>query len=224
MNTKAPSWSAILFAPPRTYAAQPVGLKTGDRVYHALRGDTYHRTAPAEAETARADAVTSAGSAASVLFDALRQVTVKRGDVLAMQAQPGDYYWKLSRRFAKEEAVGTYAKELIAQNGGNSLVKAGQLLNLPVTENSAYTLELAIAVQKSVQLRALFGEPTPQLDWGSAEMSEGPMETFLISFKEAKSDARRRFVVVDDLSGLYPGQFKVFTEEEARRLFPELGL
>ncbi|MNR80206.1 hypothetical protein D3C72_109240 [compost metagenome] len=211
MNASAPRWSAILFEPTRTYSAQPVGLKTGDRVYQALPTDSYKPAKPAAA---------AADASAPVMATEIRQVTVKRGDVLALKAQQGDYYWKIARHFAKDEAVGTYAKELMARNGGSSVVKAGQLLNLPVTASSDYELELAIAVQKVVQLRSLFGERTPELDWGSAEVSAGPVDSFWVSFKEAGSEKRQRFMVSDDLSGLFPGRYTVLSEKEARVYFP----
>ena len=212
MNATAPRWSAILFEPSRTYSAQPVGVKTGDRVYQALPVDSFVKLT--EAATAPAEA------AAPVMTTEIRHVTVKPGDVLALKAQQGDYYWKIARRFAKDDAVGAYAKDLISRNGGSTLVKPGQLLNLPVTANSDYELELAIAVQKVVQLRSLFGEPTPQLDWGSAEVAPGPVDSFWVSFQETASQKRQRFMVSDDLSGLYPGRYSVITEREARQYFP----
>ncbi|MNT34299.1 hypothetical protein D3C72_1702720 [compost metagenome] len=154
------------------------------------------------------------------MANAIRHVTVKPGDVLALKAQQGDYYWKFARQFAKDDAVGAYAKDLMARNGGSSVVKPGQLLNLPVSENSDYELSLAIAVQKVVQLRALFGEPAPQLDWGSAVVTPGPVDSYWVSFKEAGSQNRQRFMVSDDLSGLYPGRYTVISEREARQYFP----
>ncbi len=214
MKATAPHWSAILFEPTRTYSAQPANLSTGDRVYQALPVDSFIKSAP------KAEATAPVEAAAPVMADAIRQVTVKPGDVLALKAQQGDYYWKIARRFAKDDAVGAYAKDLMARNGGSSLVKTGQLLNLPVTANSDYELELAIAVQKVVQLRSLFGESTPQLDWGSAEVTPGPVDSFWVSFKEANTDKRQRFMVSDDLSGLYPGRYTVISEREARQYFP----
>jgi LysM repeat protein len=212
MNATAPRWSAILFEPTRTYSAQPIGVKTGDRVYQALPVDSFVKSAKA--------ATVAAEAAAPVMATEIRHVTVKPGDVLALKAQQGDYYWKIARRFAKDDAVGAYAKDLIARNGGSSLVKTGQLLNLPVTANSDYELEMAIAVQKVVQLRSLFGEPTPQLDWGSVEVAPGPVDSFWVSFQETSSQKRQRFMVSDDLSGLYPGRYSVITEPEARQYFP----
>ncbi len=218
MNATAPRWSAILFEPTRTYSAQPVGLSTGDRVYRALPVDSFVKSSGKATATAPTEAATEA--AAPVMTTEIRQVTVKPGDVLAVKAQQGDYYWKIARRFAKGDAVGAYAKDLISRNGGSTLVKPGQLLNLPVSANSGYELELAIAVQKVVQLRSLFGEPTPQLDWGSIEVSAGPVDSFWVSFQETGSQKRQRFMVSDDLSGLYPGRYSVMTEREARRYFP----
>ena len=215
----APLWSAILFPAARTYSAQPVGLKTGDRVYQALPVDTFRKTT----ETVTPEVSESA----PVMATEIRQVTVKPGDVLAMKAQPGDYYWKIARRFAKESTIGAYAKDLIARNGGSSVVKAGQLLNLPVTGNSDYELELAIAVQKVVQLRSLFGQAAPQLDWGSAEVTPGPVDSYWVSFREAggaggagSAEKRQRFMVSEDLSGLHPGRYSVLTEREALKYFP----
>lgn len=213
MNATAPRWSAILFEPTRTYSAQPAGVKTGDRVYQALPVDSFK-------PSTKVTAPTPVESSAPVMTNEIRQVTVKPGDVLALKAQQGDYYWKIARRFAKEDAVGGYAKDLIARNGGSSLVKTGQLLNLPVTANASYELELAIAVQKVVQLRSLFGEQTPELDWGSAEVTPGPVDSFWVSFKETGSEKRQRFMVSDDLSGLYPGRYTVMKEKEVRQYFP----
>lgn len=218
MNATAPRWSAILFEPTRTYSAQPVNVATGDRVYQALPVDSF-KSSPKSRPSAP-QAAPPVESSAPVMTHEIRQVTVKPGDVLALKAMPGDYYWKISRRFAKDDAVGAYAKDLIARNGGSSTVKAGQLLNLPVTANSDYELELAIAVQKVVQLRSLFGERTPELDWGSAEVSPGPVDSFWVSFREASSAKQVRFMVADDLSGLFPGRYTVISEKEARQYFP----
>jgi len=219
MNATAPRWSAILFEATRTYSAQPVNVPTGDRVYQALPVDSFKPSLTSSRPAAPQKAVPAEASA-PVMTHEIRQVTVKPGDVLALKARQGDYYWKISRHFAKDDAVGAYAKDLIARNGGNSAVKVGQLLNLPVTENSSYELELAIAVQKVVQLRSLFGERTPELDWGSAEVSPGPVDSFWVSFKEASSEKRLSFMVADDLSGLFPGRYTVISEKEARQYFP----
>ncbi len=214
MNATAPRWSAILFGPTRTYSAQPVGLSTGDRAYQALPADSLVKSVGKAAPAAKVEA------SAPVMATEIRQVTVKAGDVLALKAQQGDYYWKIARHYAKDDAVGAYAKDLIARNGGNSMVKTGQLLNLPVNANSDYELELAIAVQKVVQLRSLFGEQTPELDWGSVEVTPGPVDSFWVSFRETGSEKRRRFMVSDDLSGLYPGRYTVLSEREFRQYFP----
>lgn len=213
MNASAPRWASILFAPQAPVAAPPAPARPRERDYQALPVDTFR---PAKAKRAAAAATV----AEPVMADAIRHVTVKPGDVLAMRAQPGDYYWKIARHFAPEEAVGAYAKDLIARNGGSSLVKVGQLLNLPLSEHADYKLQLAIAVQKVLQLRALFGDRTPELDWGSVEVSPGPVDAYWVSIREAGSETRRLFLVSDDLSGLSPGRFSVLSEAESRQYFP----
>lgn len=222
MHTQASRWSAILFAPARTYRALPVGIPTGDRVYQALPIDRFEPLKPTPpARTPAAEAIQTHASE-PVMAREVASVTVKRGDVLALEAQAGDYYWKLARRFAKDDTIGAYAKELMARHGGSSVVKPGQLLNLPVTESADYELELAIAVQKMVQLRALFGERFPRLDWGSIEVSPGPVDSFWVSFREVSSaEKRQRFMVSEDMSGLKPGAYHVMTEREARIHFPD---
>lgn len=205
MKTQAPHWSAILFAP--TLPAP--SSKPGDRLAPAMPVDSFRKTAPVAGAPAAPEMATE-----------IRQVTVARGDVLALKAQQGDYYWKIARNFAKDEAVGAYAKDLIARNGGSSLVKTGQLLNLPLTSNAGHALELAIAVQKVVQLRALFGDRLPELDWSSVEVAPGPVESYWVSFREAGSEKRQRFMVSEDMSGLHPGRYTVMSERESRVYFP----
>lgn len=211
MNTQAPHWSAILFAPTLPASPASPGARTGDRVYQAMPMDTFRKTAPARVDAA---------PAAPVMAAEIRQVTVARGDVLALKAQPGDYYWKIARNFAEDEAVGAYVKDLIARNGGSSLIKTGQLLNLPLTSHAGHALELAIAVQKVLQLRGLFGDRLPELDWGSVEVAPGPVDSYWVSFREAGSEKRQRFMVSEDMSGLHPGRYTVMSERESRVYFP----
>lgn len=220
MSIQASRWSAILFAPARSYRALPVGIPTGDRVYQAQPIDRFEPLKPT-APVAKSAAVQTHASE-PVKAREVSRVTVRRGDVLAIEAQAGDYYWKLARRFAKDDAIGAYARELMARHGASSVVKPGQLLNLPVTENADDELELAVAVQKVVQLRSLFGERFPRLDWGSVEVSPGPVDATWVSFREIGSTGtRQRFMVSEDMSGLNPGSYHVMTEREARFYFPD---
>lgn len=221
MHSQASRLKVLPLAPQRPSAAGGVAARELDRAGHGLPVDSFVPTSGKSAVgKASAPMIVASAPAAPVMAREIRQVEVLPGDVLAMKAQPGDYFWKLARVYAKEDAVGSYAKELIARNGG-SAIKVGQLLNLPVTESSDYELQLAIAVQKVVQLRGLFGEPTPELDWSSVEVGPGPVDSFWVSFKEVHGGAIRRFMVADDLSGLYPGRYSVMTEREARRYFPD---
>ncbi len=149
-------------------------------------------------------------------------------DSLSLRVEPGTTLWSLAslyatdykqdNQFGQRDARDTapFVTDLQKANGlKNSTLRVGQTLKVPTSKvGTNLNLDLAIAVQKSVDARRKAGQQLPELDFTSLRVGPGPVDSYLVEVKKRGSKDFQRFHVSDDLSGERPNSFLVHLPSE----------
>ncbi|HEY9854682.1 MAG TPA: LysM peptidoglycan-binding domain-containing protein, partial [Stenomitos sp.] len=144
-------------------------------------------------------------------------------DQLSVRVEPGTTLWSLAslyatdykqdNTFGKVDARDTapFIQDLQKANGlKNTTLRTGQTLKVPTSKvGTNLNLDLAIAVQKSVDARRKAGQTLPELDFTALRVGPGPVDSFVVDVRKRGTQDFQRFYVADDLSGQHPNSYLV---------------
>lgn len=149
-------------------------------------------------------------------------------DSLTLRVEPGTTLFGLARLYATDyrqdnqfgqvdpRDLAPFVRDLQKANGlKDTNLRVGQTLKVPTSKVGTHlNLDLAIAIQKSVEARRKAGQRLPELDFTSVKVGPGPIDSYIVEVKMRASQEVQRFYVADDLSGEHPNSFLVHLPSE----------
>lgn len=144
-------------------------------------------------------------------------------DCLTVRVEPGTSLWSLASLYATDyqqdnsfgqvdpRDAAPFIKDLQKANGlKNTTLRTGQTLKVPTSKvGTNLNLDLAMAVQKSVDARRKAGQTLPELDFTALRVGPGPVDSYIVDVRKRGTKDFQRFYVADDLSGEHPNSFLV---------------
>lgn len=163
-------------------------------------------------------------------------ITVVPGrDSLRLRIEPGTTLWSLATLYATDyrrdntfgqvdaRDTAPFVRDLQQANGlKDANLRVGQTLEVPTAKaGTNLNLDLAVAIQKSVDARRKAGQHVPELDFTGLRVGPGPVDSYVVEVKKRGTCDFQRFYVADDLSGEHPNSFLVHLPSETPFEAPE---